>query len=177
MSRESFHHPLVRVLHLLVVLGMLIQFGLFYLADWSQMKDYKGFLFMLHKSTGNLMVLIVLFLIWAGMRFGRPDHQLPRIQLILATLVKILLVVSMLAMSISGYLMTSAGHYGYRFYGLFDMPLLDGLSKEVGENAHFMHGFVGTVVLVLVAMHAAAALFHHFVNHDGVLKSMWGRRT
>ena len=40
-----------------------------------------------------------------------------------------------------------------------------------------VHGLIAKVLVGLVAVHATAALYHHFVLRDGLLKRMWfGRR-
>ena len=40
-----------------------------------------------------------------------------------------------------------------------------------------IHGVIAKIFVALIAVHATAALFHHFVLGDGLLKRMWfGRR-
>ena len=40
-----------------------------------------------------------------------------------------------------------------------------------------IHGLIAKVFVALIAVHATAALYHHFVLRDGLLKRMWfGRR-
>jgi cytochrome b561 len=40
-----------------------------------------------------------------------------------------------------------------------------------------VHGVIAKVFIALIAVHATAALYHHFVLRDGLLKRMWfGRR-
>jgi cytochrome b561 len=40
-----------------------------------------------------------------------------------------------------------------------------------------VHGVLAKILVGLIALHAAAALYHHFVLRDGLLKRMWfGRR-
>jgi cytochrome b561 len=62
------------------------------------------------------------------------------------------------------------------FFGLFDVPRLvaksDGLAKFT-ETAHLTLQYA---VYALVLMHVAAALHHHWVRHDGVLRRMWPAR-
>ncbi|WP_237480268.1 cytochrome b [Lichenibacterium dinghuense] len=59
---------------------------------------------------------------------------------------------------------------GYGIYGLFHLP-------QVGDRAwrHAItdwHGFAANVLLGLAALHAAAALVHHYVWHDGLIGRM-----
>jgi cytochrome b561 len=45
-------------------------------------------------------------------------------------------------------------------------------SHELGARIASLHGWLGDVILWLAGLHAAAALYHHFVLKDGVLRSM-----
>ena len=45
-------------------------------------------------------------------------------------------------------------------------------SHGIGVRIATLHGWLGDVILWLAGFHAAAALFHHFVLKDGVLRSM-----
>jgi cytochrome b561 len=45
------------------------------------------------------------------------------------------------------------------------------LRHQVGE----LHELAANALLILAAIHAAAALWHYFVKHDGVLQRMLGR--
>ncbi len=39
------------------------------------------------------------------------------------------------------------------------------------------HGIGARLMLALIALHVAAALFHQFVRRDGLLKRMWFKRA
>jgi cytochrome b561 len=40
-----------------------------------------------------------------------------------------------------------------------------------------IHGIVAKLLMLTIALHAAAALYHHFIKRDGLLSRMWfGRR-
>ena len=56
-------------------------------------------------------------------------------------------------------------------------------AHEVGATIAYVHTWLGDAILWLAGVHAAAALFHHFVLKDRVLLSMlpgrsrqWGER-
>lgn len=51
-----------------------------------------------------------------------------------------------------------------------------GASHATGEWLAEIHGLLGDAILWVAGLHAAAALFHHFVLKDGVLLSMLPRR-
>jgi len=45
-------------------------------------------------------------------------------------------------------------------------------SHDLGRGLATLHGWLGDTIMWLAGLHAAAALYHHFVRKDGVLVSM-----
>jgi len=60
--------------------------------------------------------------------------------------------------------------------GLFDLPALIAPDRVLGRTLEGIHSVVSYALLALVAVHVAAALYHHFVRHDAVLRRMLPRR-
>jgi cytochrome b561 len=62
-------------------------------------------------------------------------------------------------------------------YLLGELPPVVGPDKVLARQAMAAHEPVPYLLLTLIALHAAAALFHHFVRRDNVLNGMLpGRR-
>lgn len=61
---------------------------------------------------------------------------------------------------------------GDNIFGLFRLPKLDPTNPDLGEQLLGIHGTLVTVLLVLAAVHAGAALAHHYLWKDGVLRRM-----
>ncbi len=89
----------------------------------------------------------------------------------------------MLWMPLTGWLMATASPlqemYGIRnmVFGLFDMPdpFVPG-SRELEDLFKRMHNVGAAALAALLLAHAVAALRHHFVLRDDVLRRMtWGR--
>lgn len=57
-------------------------------------------------------------------------------------------------------------------FGAFQMPVLP-VSTETSHAAHEAHELLGWVMLVLVVIHIAAALRHHFLLRDNILARMF----
>jgi len=55
-------------------------------------------------------------------------------------------------------------------FGGADAPLPTNLQDFAARS---LHAVIGTILISLVALHAAAALYHHFVRRDGLLARMW----
>lgn len=81
----------------------------------------------------------------------------------------------MLAMPLTGWIVSSASKYPLDWFGLFDIPKL---AVEKGSAlagvTHEAHEILGYAWVALLLIHVAAALRHHFVVKDGLMARMWG---
>ena len=78
-------------------------------------------------------------------------------------------------MPIVGYLANSAYGASTPFFGLFELPRIIGKNEELATQLFTLHRWVGWLVIVLVLTHISAALYHHFIHRDAVLKRMLPR--
>ncbi|GGZ05312.1 cytochrome b [Novosphingobium colocasiae] len=87
--------------------------------------------------------------------------------------VHVVLYALMIAMPLSGWIMSSASTYPLSWFGLFAVPKLAvAKGSALAGFAHEFHELGGWIMLALVAGHALAALRHHFILRDGVLRRM-----
>ncbi len=75
-----------------------------------------------------------------------------------------------------GYVLRWSGNEAMSFFGLQIAPPFAAFSKPAHELVGEAHNLVGWTIVVLVAAHAAAALFHHYVLRDNVLRRMLPER-
>jgi cytochrome b561 len=62
---------------------------------------------------------------------------------------------------------------GDNLFNLFKVPAFPTTNEDLREEAVDLHGLIANVLLVVAGLHAAAAVWHHRVLHDGVLRRMW----
>lgn len=81
----------------------------------------------------------------------------------------------LLVLPLTGWVMSSAGDYPLSWFWLFDIPKF-ALAKgdAVVGLSRGSHGVLGLIFGALVVIHVAAALRHHFVLKDEVLRRMLG---
>ena len=149
----------------------------------TQAAAYDAFQF--HKSLGlTLLVLAVLRLLWrlAHRVPPLPEHM-PAWQKLAARLSHILLYVLIVLIPLSGWLYVSTGwnsDAGMTFqiptiwFGLFEWPHIPGVeaNSSLADVAIEMHELMAFSLIVLLVLHAGAALKHHFIDRDFVLWSM-----
>lgn len=57
--------------------------------------------------------------------------------------------------------------------GLFQLDFGIRANRAVFHPTEDIHGYLAYALFALAGIHAAAALWHHFMRHDGVLGRMW----
>lgn len=163
----------------LLIIGLFV-FGK-YMTGLDPMAPDTFALYQLHKSLGFLVLALVLArLAW---RLANPSPALPEtmsgIERLAAHFGHAGLYALMLAIPLSGWLMVSASPWGIPTV-VFDMlpvphlPVPEALgSKAEAENTlKGLHELLANGLLFLVVLHIAAALKHHFLNRDDVLRRM-----
>ncbi len=139
----------------------------------------RAFVYLMHKATGVLIFfLMALRLLWAlyNRKPALPENM-NRIEKLLARAMQNVLYITLFIMPLSGWLFTSVKGYPISFYGLFNFPLAPVLGKTyIGHFWRDIHTLLGWTLIILISLHALAALKHHFYDKDTVLKSMLPRQ-
>lgn len=131
-------------------------------------------LFPLHKQIGlALLLLVALRLLW---KLYTPRPLLPATiknwERILAYSTHALLYISIIVMSVSGWIMSTAAGKAPMLWGFkFAFPFIE-VSKPLSGQAGDIHLIAAWILLVLVSLHILAALKHYFMDKDNVLQSM-----
>ena len=134
---------------------------------------WRGLLYTLHKSIGlTIVAVVVVRLIW------RASHPAPplagRAGAALAVLARTnhwLLYATLLAMPISGYLLSATGKFPISYFGLFTVPRL-GNHPELRHVATAVHLIGQWFVYALVALHLLGTSYHVVLARDGLLERM-----
>jgi len=127
-----------------------------------------------HKWVG--VTIFMLAVLRAAWRLTHPAPPLPdptpHWQRKAAAVSHLLLYLLLLVIPVSGWLMSSALGVQTVYLGLVPLPDLLAKDKALGELLKLVHVTLNCTLAALVAVHAAAALRHHFVNRDDVLQRM-----
>lgn len=78
----------------------------------------------------------------------------------------------MIIIPITGWLMSSAKGFQTVWFGILPIPDLLGRDKELGDLLQQTHKLLNLLLMLLLAGHIAAALWHHFVLRDDTLRRM-----
>ena len=127
-----------------------------------------------------LLGLSVFVLVWLRLLIRACGEEpaitppLPKWQAVTSRLLHALLYALMIALPILGWLTVSARGVPVMISGAEVMPLI-GKDPELGKLLKDLHETLASAGYFLVALHSAAALYHHYVKHDNTLKRMLGR--
>ncbi len=128
----------------------------------------------MHKSFGIvLLTLIMLRLVW------RLINETPRLpnettagEAFIAKAMHWGLYVLMFAQPLAGIMMSQAAGFPVSFFGFFELPVFLDKNPELAKTFLSIHGTVWILLVIAVIGHAGAALHHHFIRKDNVLKQM-----
>lgn len=142
--------------------------GLDYYSEWY----HKGP--ELHIALGILVfVLMIARLVWRKSNpTPAPVEGQSAPATLAATSVKIVLYLLVFVICGTGYLITTAEGSGASFFGLFTIPASIELTSDQVDFAGLAHKFLAWGCMGVAIVHAAAALFHHFVKRDTTLVRM-----
>lgn len=131
-------------------------------------------LFSYHKWIGvTVLLLAVLRILWriAHRPPALPD-DMPHWQKLASCAIHSALYTLMIAIPLSGWLMSSAKGFQTVWLGLVPLPDLIGKDKALGHLLEVIHANWSYLLLALVTLHIAAALKHRFIDRDNVMKRM-----
>lgn len=138
----------------------------------------KGFWMGVHKSLGVMVVMLTFAR--AAWRIANPPPPLPDsttpAMRLAAHGAHLALYVLMIFLPLSGVMLSQANGRGVEFWGLFALPTLIQPDKALGETLEEAHEVMANLILALVFLHAAAALFHQHILKDGLMERMIPRR-
>ncbi|MBF0427733.1 MAG: cytochrome b [Magnetococcales bacterium] len=168
--------PMARWIHWGMALLLILLVGLgFYAISLTYYDPYYHRSVFWHRSLGILAFMLLLLRISWRLKHAPPPlpETFPKWERLAATLTHLGLYVMMGFLPISGYLMSTADGHGVNVFGWFELPALLPVAKGRETWAGMIHLVLAVLFCSLVLLHVLAALKHHFINRDGILRRMW----
>ncbi len=174
LNTQTSWGSVAKALHWLIAL-LVIFMLLLGLTMGNFPKPFKYTLYAIHKSTGlTILLLMLIRLAWRLINVTPtlPQH-LPHWQQIAARISHALLYITLIAMPLSGWVMSTAAGKPTTFWWLFTInaPFVPA-SKALAGSARQLHGILAWTIVTLLTIHIIAALKHHFYHKDTILKRM-----
>jgi len=171
----STYHPVAKTLHWVTAVAVL---GMLALGLWMTglpLGFTKLYAFAWHKWIGLVVLLLTAGrLLW---RWRHPPPALPpaveRWQTAVAPIAHWVLLGLLLAMPVSGWLMTSAAGVSVYWFGYIPLPDLVPRDQALFAALRTTHYFLSRLLIVVLLLHVAAVLHHDLLRRDGVFRRMW----
>ena len=167
-----------KLFHWLVFILIAAQFGI----AWTMPDIGRGTLpqglIAWHLWLGTLILLVVAArLLWRLTHAAPPPPAtLPAWQRALSRLTHFVLYLILAVEPVLGWGNASSRGWDVSLFGLFKLPALFEQGSKLGHSLGDIHSALATVLLILVGLHTAAALYHHFLARDGILLRMLPQR-
>jgi cytochrome b561 len=166
--------PVIRSLHWLTLFLVITIFALAFSIEFASSRGEAVALIQLHRSFGVTVWVVTLGrLVWRQFaRFPNWPADMPQAMRFAAQWSEHALYALLLTQPILGLLETNA--YGDRvnLFFLGQLPALMGQNRPLAKQLLAVHETVGFLFLGLIALHASAALYHHFWRRDDTLNTM-----
>jgi cytochrome b561 len=161
----GFHWVMVLLIVVVGVLGLLHD-------SWP--KSTQSFWINIHAMIGLTVWALVIARLWWRRTHTPPDlpPDVGEFSRRLSYPVHLLLYALMVVIPIIG-IVTFIWHGRVFDFGLFKVDFGVAKNRAIFHPTEDLHGYLAYALFALIGLHALAALWHHFVRHDGVLGRMW----
>jgi cytochrome b561 len=169
-TARFFHWSIVALIALQVPVGVYMSYRGNTLNIWDAT---TGGLYTSHKLIGVTILLLVLCRLAYRLTHGAPADE-PTIepwQKVASHLNHWAMYVLLLCVPVAGYIGISL-FPALDIFGLFSLPGVVAPNREASVTAFLVHRLLGRLLVLMVAIHVAAALFHYFIRKDNVLSRM-----
>jgi len=148
-----------------------------FLRDAAEERATRQILLDIHRQVGLLV------LIGIGVRIGARLHTplldyaagMPALLRAVARASHFVLYAMLASMPISGWLLSNAHGIRLSLFGILPLPNLIADDSELADTLSDYHLWLAWTLLAFVSLHALAALWHHFIRRDDVLRAMCPR--
>jgi cytochrome b561 len=127
-----------------------------------------------HKVLGMLALFAgVSQVCWAiGSRAPPPLASVVAWERLGARIVHLILFAMVVTIPVTGYIISTSAGDGISIFGWFEVPVVLPGSEVLRDLAVDLHYYLAYITVVLVLLHALAALKHQFIDRDGIMRRM-----
>ncbi len=174
INTENHYGMMAILLHwgiAILMIGLLAE-GLY--MDELSVSLLKLKLFGWHKEYGMLVLILACFRLGWRITNVVPalPSEIPAWQKLAARTTHWAFYFFMFAMPVTGWLITSAAGLPVSFFGWVTVPNLILPNADLRIEFSEIHEWLAYGLIATICLHTAAALKHHFINKDNVLKGM-----
>lgn len=175
---QGARHPAIMIaLHWGTLIAIVISVSAMFLRDASEDSTVRQVLLDIHRQLG-LAVLISVGLriaVRIGTRFADHAPDMSAVLRLAARMAHVILYGMLIALPVEGWFLTNAHGIRLSVFGVALLPNLMAADSDAADVLSDYHVWLAWGLLAVVGMHAAAALWHHYIRRDPVLRAMLPR--
>lgn len=174
-EREGDRFGLISIInHWAVAVLFLSVLGLgFYLDYVGEGRMLRGPWMEVHKATGVILLVVASWRVFWRLRQGFPKDtiEMPAWQHLAAKLVHWILLFAIIAMPVSGILLSLFSERAINVFGLFIIPA-QAENQQINWLSSIFHESFAYFAAFIVFMHVGAVVKHHVIDKDDTLQRM-----
>lgn len=174
LKNSSQGYGLISILiHWVSAVTVFTLFGLgLWLSDMSYYDEMYRVVPHWHKSVGILLSFAVIFrVIWMISHKSPTPHGSP-VMMKVAKAGHGILYLGLIGLFVTGYLISTADGRAIEVFDWFSVPGFGSFIENQEDLAGEIHEIIAYGIMGLAALHALAALKHHFLDRDNTLTRM-----
>ncbi|MBX3680472.1 MAG: cytochrome b [Rhodocyclaceae bacterium] len=166
-------HPALSIaLHWISALAIVAAFVLVLGRELFDEKAVRAMLLTGHRSAGLLVLVITAARLVTRHRREVTQATESGFERLVAGAVHTVLYLMMIALPLLGWALSSARGHVVSLFGMIDLPALVARNVDLADQLGDIHETLAWTLLGFACVHAAAALWHHFVRGDAILRAM-----
>lgn len=168
------HHALVRAMHWITFLALLAGYGLIWWRDGIDDPDTRRNILAWHATIGITVLAIAITRLISRILGDEllVPHPLSWWERAASTASHGLLYLAMVGIPLLGWLQVSARGRTPNVFGIMSLPPLIARNRDLAETLQHWHYVAAMALLAVIGLHVCAALYHHFIRRDNVLRAM-----
>lgn len=177
MNSKNQYSSLAKTLYWVTAIVIIVSFGIGFFSarmrNFVPIEEVRTYLY-LHKeiATTTLFLIVARFGYRLLVKYPKnPDHM-HRIEMIGAKVAHMSLYILMVAVPVSGWFWSSVAGSDIPVLGLFNLPPLLAKDRSLYDFAHLLHQILAWALGIVIVLHVAGALKHHFVDKNLILRRM-----
>ncbi len=167
--------PLTLLLHWLTLLLMAVLLAVILIRDDLEGKALKTLLLNAHRSLGLLVFAAVLprMILWSVHEWRHGKAAQPNAVLRWSAIGAHLAIYGFLiVLPILGWMTSNARGQTVSLFGMINLPELTAMDTDYADDLVHYHETGAWILMGLLGLHIAAALWHHFIRRDATLRNM-----
>lgn len=152
----------------LVAIVIAIGFG----HDLIESRATKHLVMDIHRLLGLTLALLVLARLALRVANRTPDHDTPLLLKLASQASQGAMYLLLVGLPVIGLMQTSAARAHPTLFGVIPLPVLTAHDRDLADSLGEWHERGAWVLIALIGLHAAAALWHHYGRKDDVLTRM-----